>query len=104
MEQNTKEKIKIWRERIRDWRDSGLTQARFCRENGLALATFGFWKRRLSRTVESQFIKLPRQEAQGDKRLKLIIPGGVKITFGETSPLRTITAVLETLCGSTGVR
>lgn len=37
-----------WHEILSRFAASGLSQAAFCRREGLALSTFGYWKRRLA--------------------------------------------------------
>ena len=41
-----------WRERIGEWENSGLTQAAYCREKGLALHCFLYWRKKF-RPVEA---------------------------------------------------
>ena len=36
-----------WQEHINNWRESGLSQKEYGRRHSLALATFGYWKRKL---------------------------------------------------------
>lgn len=37
----------VWRELVDEWRESGLTQEAFCRERGVAVASFRWWKWKL---------------------------------------------------------
>ena len=37
----------FWQEHLREWSESGLTQADYCRQHQLSAAAFGWWKRRL---------------------------------------------------------
>ncbi len=37
----------FWQEHIAGWRASGLSQRVYCRNNHLAVATFGYWRRKL---------------------------------------------------------
>jgi transposase-like protein len=37
----------FWREAIRCWKESGKSQAAFCRERAIALSTFSCWRKRL---------------------------------------------------------
>ena len=37
----------VWRERLVAWRAGDLSAAAFCRQHGLAYATFGYWQRKL---------------------------------------------------------
>ena len=36
-----------WRKYNEAWQQSGLSQQNYCQENGIALATFGYWRRKL---------------------------------------------------------
>jgi hypothetical protein len=38
-----------WRELLRRWRASGLSQAEFCRRHGVAVWKLAWWKRRLAK-------------------------------------------------------
>ena len=38
----------FWREMVVAWTASGLGTRRFCRERGLAVSTFGLWRKKLS--------------------------------------------------------
>lgn len=40
---------KYWLSHIDGWRSSGLSQSAYCREQGLALGTFHYWKRQSER-------------------------------------------------------
>lgn len=41
------ERARYWRRVITAWEESGLSQAEFCRCQGISAAAFGWWKRRL---------------------------------------------------------
>jgi hypothetical protein len=103
-QQQALSKAEIWRERIKEWRESGLPQRLYCRNVGLPLATFGFWKRRLSEPLVEQFVRLPAAGTRFGKRLTLNFPEGFRVIFNEHTPVQTITAVVEQLCASTGKR
>lgn len=36
-----------WQHRIQTWSESGLSQKSYCQANGIALATFSYWRRKL---------------------------------------------------------
>jgi hypothetical protein len=40
---------RFWQGHLQQWQQSGLSQAQYCREQGLSAAAFGWWKGRLSR-------------------------------------------------------
>lgn len=41
------ERAGVWRGLVGEWRESGLTQEAFCRERGVAVASFRWWKWKL---------------------------------------------------------
>ena len=43
-----------WRKHISKWSKSGLTQAEYCRRNGLSAAAFHWWKGELRRKSKAQ--------------------------------------------------
>jgi hypothetical protein len=47
------ERGRFWWKHLQQWRQSGLSQAQYCRQHQLSLGTFGWWKGRLSATGES---------------------------------------------------
>lgn len=53
-----------WAERMAAWRRSGLTQAEFCRRQGLDQGTFSAWKYRLQRE------EIANRSAHGQRRSK----------------------------------
>ena len=58
---NTKENL--WRQRIRGWQASGSSQVDYCRQHGLKLATFQYWRRRLKDSSKASRLRLvPIQE------------------------------------------
>jgi hypothetical protein len=91
MAEDTKQKQALWRARIDEWRESGLSQSRYCRERGISLATFGYWKRRLDEKSEERFVLFkPQAPRRKGKRLCLILPDGVKVVFGEQTPFASV--------------
>lgn len=46
-------KADFWKGHLVGWRDSGLTQAGYCRQRGLSLACFGYWRRVLGKVAAS---------------------------------------------------
>lgn len=47
------EKRAWWHGEVERWRASGLSQSAYCRERGLRLAQFSYWKRRFAEAPES---------------------------------------------------
>ena len=42
------EKKQFWQKHVDQWRESGISQKAYCLEHTLKLATFGYWRKRLS--------------------------------------------------------
>lgn len=49
-------KQRYWKKHIEAWRNSGITQAAYCREHGLPIKAFGYHKRRIVFEPEKQQI------------------------------------------------
>ena len=45
----------FWTNHLRDWEASGLSQVGYCREQGLSIKGFVYWKKRLNPTEGSRF-------------------------------------------------
>ena len=43
-------KSSFWKPHLTGWRDSGLSQAAYCRQHGLSLKCFTYWRRTLGPT------------------------------------------------------
>ena len=43
------ERERKWREHVRAWQSSGLSQAAYCRQHGLTQNDFSWWKREIAR-------------------------------------------------------
>ena len=55
------ERGRFWERHLQQWRQSGLSQAQYCRRHHLSAPAFGWWKGRLSATGR------PAQPATGKK-------------------------------------
>lgn len=66
-----------WRRHVNQWRDSGLSQAQYCRENKVALGSFAHWK-----------IKLVGPEPEHSR--KVSAPALVPVIVEEKAPPFTI--------------
>lgn len=45
-------KTEFWRKHVNAWRESGLSQAEYSRQAGIAVKILGYWKRKLKREQE----------------------------------------------------
>lgn len=79
----------IWQDHIKAWEKSGLSQKVYCNEQGIKLATFGLWRKRL-RTLEQErisFIKssprVSEEETPRNVVLQRVLPNGVRLGLNE---------------------
>ena len=77
----------IWQEHMNAWEKSGLSQKAYCNEQGIKLATFGLWRKRLRAPERISFIKASsRVQEEGTPRnvvLQLVLPNGVRLGLNE---------------------
>jgi hypothetical protein len=57
---------RFWWKHLQQWRQSGLSQAQYCRQHQLSLGTFGWWKGRLSAT-DGPVQPIARRPAAGQR-------------------------------------
>lgn len=92
-----------WREVLRRWESSGLSQAAFCRQRKIPIWRFTWWKKRLSeeRRVQAGGLFVPVRVAPSpasSAELELTLRGGRLLRFGAEIPtarLAEIVAALE---------
>jgi hypothetical protein len=84
--ENTKKSRADWLGLARAWEDSGLSQGAFCRERGLKLATFGYWRTQYLREHPglepdegSSFVVLEPERRVTSVTLRM---GGVELELG----------------------
>ena len=109
------EKHRYWEAQLRAWQRSGLTQAEFCRRQGIRPKRFGSWKRRLGVGQQGQdspvrFVAVAiRPEAQrraGSRppatvvaALTVVTSTGYRIEVGDGFTPATLTSLIATLGG-----
>ncbi|HEV3081035.1 MAG TPA: transposase [Gemmataceae bacterium] len=97
-------KEQLWRQRIRDWQDSGLSVRGFCARLGLSQASFYAWRRELRRRDSEKPLFVPirlrtdQASAAVAHALEVVLVSGrtIRVTSGfDTATLRQLMAVLE---------
>ena len=98
-------KRRIWQSQIVRWQQSGLSQAAYCREHGLKLHQFIYWKNRFNRTDAgikfvplrfSQNLPVPVAESS----FNLFTPNGYRIEVGSrfnAGALKQLINVIQSL-------
>jgi hypothetical protein len=88
----------VWRDRVRQWRESGETAAPFARGRGFAVLTLRYGSRRLERTEQAQFVRLvPRAPVPGPDLVVEVGCARVRVTPGFDATL--LTEVVRVLGG-----
>jgi len=73
----------FWRSLMESWAPSGLSQAEYCRQNGLSLARFGYWKRKLSKeNLPVEFIQVPTGAVKSTRFSQHTGTPSLRITMG----------------------
>ena len=60
------DRAKYWEGLVATWEQSGLTQAEFCRREGVKAVSFGWWKRKLGGTKKGRTAKPARRRSVSD--------------------------------------
>lgn len=100
-----------WRQAVRQWRSSGLSQAEFCRREGLRYSQFAWWKRRLGDQAAGRqrrgtppsrgpaaLLPLGTVRLASSPRLEVVLLNGRRLRFGPELPperLADLVAVLD---------
>ncbi len=81
-------KAAFWKPHLDGWRDSGLSQAAYCREHGLHLKCFAYWRRKLcpELALSSAPTSMPavvpivvRDAPAVDDRIEVRLPNGLQV-------------------------
>ena len=108
--ENTTPKGELWKDRIRAFRESGLSCKDWCQQNKIPLSTLGYWIRKsqteapeTERTSDLVFAKLPsEQELQfhtgtENHSVTILLPENIRIEVDADCPARLLTALLQAL-------
>ncbi len=104
METGGTDKHKFWHSHIEAWKQSGKTQSDFCKDNGLGIKVFGYWKRKLcsNRPAAVGFVPVsikrpsPAPSITGTS-LRLVVGNGYGIDIGDGFNPGTLRRLLDTL-------
>jgi hypothetical protein len=92
-----------WERRIRQWRDSGLSQRIFCQRKGLALSTFQWWRQRLAGAARAAqppaFLPIePKPAAAGPAGVVHVeLADGVRVRLEGEAALHAVAALVRRL-------
>lgn len=77
-------KSAFWKPHVEGWRDSGLSQAAYCRQRGLDLRRFGYWRRTLGPSGDAAALPalVPITVADApsaEGRVEVHLPNGLQV-------------------------
>jgi hypothetical protein len=94
-----------WGEQVAGWKDSGLSQTRFCKQRGLSRFVFGGWKIRLEgrdSPGQARLVRLRAAQVGGpvsSGALRLWVGGRYSVEVPERFDAGTLSRLLELLEG-----
>lgn len=67
---------------VSEWRESGLSQQRFCKQHNLTLGKFSYWVAQSKPKDSSGFVALKPVPGPGSESLEIHYPNGVVVKLG----------------------
>ncbi len=99
-----KKKRKFWQAHVKAWSASGMTQAEYCRQNGLSIKSFGYWKRKQkNKATEVTFYPVPANPLKvlnnrnQPYSLRLVVDDRFRIEIGNEFSSATLGRLVQTL-------
>lgn len=89
-----------WTRHVDGWRSSGLSQAAYCSEHGLSLASFGYWRRRLARPAESPptgLLPIRVASPSSSAAVEVRLPNGLVLVLPGVSSSAGLSALVQAL-------
>lgn len=81
MKRGHKRRLKSeWEQIIKEWEASGVSQPQFCISRGVALSTLQYWRKKLKRESQANFVELvptPLASNESNKEIELVLPHGI---------------------------
>ena len=93
-----------WEPHLAAWRDSGLSQAAYCRRHGLSLPCFGYWRSKLHAAWTPQELSenalLPivvAEVAMSDDRIEVVLPNGLQVRVSASLDPQRLVPMIQAL-------
>ena len=105
-QESSRQKRQYWQAKIESWKQSGMSQAAYCRSRDLKVKTFSYWLRKLRKEKAGrvQFVELPTEKLfscyQAERRitgLRLIVDNRFSIEVADGFKPDTLKQVIETI-------
>ena len=94
------EKQEYWQHHIKQWSQSGQSQAEYCRQHHLKVKSFNYFKSRLKKEIfPVKFVQVPVEPVQMPSFLKLNIDSGFQVEIPDGFSQATLAKVLQVIGG-----
>ena len=97
----TRQKRKFWQAHVKAWKDSNLTQAEYCRRQGLQIHRLCYWvnKKPAKSDLPLALVEIPIQKIPVccDAALKLTIDNHYQLEIADHFSPETLEQILQTL-------
>jgi len=77
----SEQKHDFWQRHIEGWRQSTLSQKKYCQQQDLSFASFGYWRTRLNRKTEAHGKFIPVNLAKASASVNVFLPAGLRLEF-----------------------
>ncbi len=101
-QEEIKDKREHWRVHSEAWQESGQTQGEYCKQHGLNLKTFSYWRRRLKpESTTVRLVQLPAGTLRKpqESTLRVLIDGRYTVEVSDAFNSATLGRVIEVLRG-----
>ena len=90
-----------WEIIVSEWKNSGISQAKFCKNKNIPHSTFSNWKKRIlgvkAQTIKSKaFIPVTQEITPQANALSIALPNGISIKGIHPNNINTVNLLLET--------
>jgi len=94
------EKRRIWEAHLKSWKESGLSQAKFCREKELEARRFLYWKKRIM-PQKASFVEIAisRPSYSAVSPISIVVGGHYRIEIQEGFNPASLEQVLKVVGG-----
>jgi len=94
----SKEKQEFWKSHLKNWKSSGVSQRKYCEENGINTNTFGYWIQKLKQVNkrDSSFICLNLRH-DNNATFEVTIKNKYKIKLNNNYSSESLKKLIQTL-------
>ena len=98
-QEQSKQKQQYWQRHIHAWKESGASQAGYCREHNLNLKTFTYWRRKLTRKASTVTLVQMPSLSNIPAPIKLIVNDRFAIEIGDGFRPETLKQLVNVVRG-----